>query len=84
MRNFLIGFGLGVAGAILFAPKSGRDTRGYLGSAASGSADYVKRQTSELRESAMDMVERGKGVVNRQMERLSPATPNATTEMYQR
>lgn len=74
-----------MAGAMLLAPKSGRETRGLIGSAAGDSVDYVKRQTGELRESAMDMVERGKGVVNRQFERMSGgAPPNPSADIYQR
>jgi gas vesicle protein len=86
MWNFLIGFAVGMTGALLMAPKSGRETRNYIGSAAAGSVSYMKRQTEELRESAIDMVERGKNVVNRQFERMAAATPPnaAAAAMYQR
>ena len=83
MYPFLIGFGTGTLIGILFAPKSGGSTRDYIGSVASGSVDYVKRQTDELRESALDMMDRGKDVLHRQVEKLASSQNNGV-EVYQR
>ena len=47
MGNFLLGFGLGLVGGVLFAPRSGEDTRGYIGSKANEGVDYVKRQSRD-------------------------------------
>jgi gas vesicle protein len=84
MLNFLTGFGCGIAMGILFAPKSGEHTREYLASMASGGVGYIKRQAGEIRETALDAVERGRDVVNRQMERLAAAGQNSAAEVYQR
>lgn len=84
MLQFMIGFATGVCAAILLAPDSGRATRARLAAAASGGVNYMKRQTGELRESALDIVEQGKNVVNRQVERMSGVTPVSLEERYQR
>lgn len=84
MGQFLMGFGLGLIGGVLFAPKSGAETRDMIGSKANDSVDYVKRQTQELRDTAMDMVERGKDVVNRQVGRFADQAQETGREVYQR
>ena len=73
LSYFFLGVGLGVAVGMLFAPKSGEETREYLRSKAAEGADYVKRRGSELRESAGDAIDRGKESLKRQKENLSAA-----------
>jgi gas vesicle protein len=81
--NFLVGFGVGVTVGMVFAPRSGECTREYLASMATGGIGYIKKQTGEVREAALDAVERGKHVMNRHMERFAPAQ-NSAAEIYQR
>ena len=50
--NFLLGLGLGVGVGLLFAPRSGEETRDMLLSKADEGKDYLKRQTDDLRGSA--------------------------------
>ncbi|MEP7355000.1 MAG: YtxH domain-containing protein, partial [Acidobacteriota bacterium] len=57
---FLLGLGLGAALGVLFAPKTGAETRRIIRDRAEESADYLKRRGDELRENAADAVERGK------------------------
>lgn len=83
MGNFLFGFGIGLVGGVLLAPKSGEETRGLIGDKANEGVGYVKRQGQELRDQAMDVVERGKDVVNRQVEKLASSQEN-TAQVYQR
>lgn len=83
MYPFLYGFGTGMLLSVLFAPKSGQATRGYIGCVASGGVDYVKRQTDEVRESALDLVDRGRDMVHRQVEKFAVAPTNGA-EVYQR
>ena len=71
MGNFLLGFGIGMAVGVLFAPKPGAETRGYIRSKASDTTDYLAKQGQQLKDSASDMVERGKQAVMNQKEKLS-------------
>jgi gas vesicle protein len=70
---FFLGLGLGVAVGLLFAPKSGAETRDLLLSKADEGKEYLKRRTSDLRESAEEVIERGKSAVGRQRDNLSSA-----------
>jgi len=68
-----LGFGIGVAVGILFAPQSGEQTRQLLRSKADESKDYLKRQGESLYESAGGLVEKGKSAVARQKDQLTAA-----------
>ena len=70
---FFLGLGLGVAVGLLFAPKSGSETRELLLSKADEGKEYLKRQSDQLRSSAGDAIERGKSALARQREQLSAA-----------
>jgi gas vesicle protein len=70
---FIFGFGIGLAVGVLFAPKSGRETREYIRSKADEGRQYLKRRGEELKESAEDLIERGKEAVGRQRETLAAA-----------
>jgi gas vesicle protein len=56
----LAGMGIGAGLAILFAPKSGRETRKYIARRAEGGKNYVTAVGKELRRQAEDAVDRGK------------------------
>lgn len=73
LSYFFLGLGLGVAVGVLFAPKSGSETRDFLMSKANEGADYAKRRANELRDSALETVDRGKETVRRHKESLSAA-----------
>ena len=81
--HFIFGFSAGMILGVLFAPRPGAATRGQLGSVAFEGADYVKRQTIELRENALDMVDRGRNLVQRQVDKLTGSQTNVA-EFYQR
>ena len=70
---FFLGLGLGVAVGVLFAPKSGQETREMLRNKANEGADYVKRRGAELREQAAEAIERGKQTIQRHKDNLSAA-----------
>ena len=73
MSFFFLGLGLGAALGVLFAPKSGTETREFLMSKANESADVAKRRAQELREQANETLERGKSTVQRHKESFSAA-----------
>ena len=70
---FLTGISVGALIGILFAPKSGRETREYLASKAEEGRDVLARKSAEYRDQATDYLERGKGMVNQQKEHLAAA-----------
>jgi gas vesicle protein len=70
---FILGFGIGVAVGILFAPQSGEETRQLLRTKADEGKDYLKKRGEALYESAGDLVEKGKGAVTRQRDQLAAA-----------
>jgi len=80
---FLVGLGVGTLLGILFAPKSGEETREYLSAKAEEGRDYAQRKARELRERAEDLLERSKEIMSRQKESLSSAV-EAGKEAYQR
>ncbi len=70
---FAFGLGLGLAIGVLFAPKSGEETRDFIRSKADEGKEYLKRRSDELRDQAGDLVDRGRTVINRQRDNLSAA-----------
>jgi gas vesicle protein len=80
---FLVGIGIGALIGILFAPKSGEETREYLAKKADEGKDYAQKKAQELRERADDLLERGKQVASRQKEQIAAAV-DAGREAYQR
>jgi len=80
---FLVGLGVGALVGILFAPKSGEETRDFLAKKADEGRDYAQRKAKELRERADDLIERGKEVANRQKDSINAAVEGAR-EAYRR
>jgi gas vesicle protein len=80
---FLVGLGIGALVGILFAPKSGEETRDYLTSKADEGRDYAQKKARELRERAEDLIERSKEIMSRQKDALSTAV-DAGKETYKR
>jgi gas vesicle protein len=70
---FFLGLGVGVAVGILFAPQSGEDTRALLRSKAGEGTDYLKKQGETIRDSAGEMVEKGKANLGWQKDQLIAA-----------
>ena len=73
LANFFLGLGVGVGVGLIFAPKTGEETRDMLLNKADEGKEYLKKQASELRESANEMVDKGRDVINRQKDTLNEA-----------
>lgn len=73
LSSFLMGLGVGVAIGLLFAPKSGEETREMIKNKAGEGTDYLKQRGSEFRQNASDWVDKGKEAVRSQKENLSDA-----------
>src|ERR1700689_1888117 len=80
---FLVGLGIGAVIGILFAPKSGEETREYLTSKADEGRDYAQKKARELRERAEDLIERSKEIMAKQKDAISTAV-DAGKETYKR
>jgi gas vesicle protein len=81
---FLLGLGIGVAAGILWAPRSGEETRqliadragegaDYLKARAQEGTDYVRQRTEDLKQSAADLYEKSRSTVARQKDTLNAA-----------
>jgi gas vesicle protein len=70
---FLVGLGVGALMGVLFAPKSGEDTREYLSKRADDGRDFAQRKARELRDRADDLIEKSKEVASRKRESISAA-----------
>jgi gas vesicle protein len=73
LSSFLLGLGVGVGIGMLFAPKSGSETREMLKSKANEGSEFLKQRSTEFRQSASEWVDKGKEAINRQKENLSDA-----------
>ena len=80
---FLVGLGIGALVGVLFAPKSGEETRDYLNKKADEGRDYAQRKARELRERAEDLLERSKEIMDRQKDALAEAV-EAGKDTYKR
>ena len=77
LSSFLLGLGVGVGIGMLFAPKSGEDTRKIIKDKAGEGTDYVKQRSSEIKQTATEWVEKGKDALGRQKETISDAVSDA-------
>jgi gas vesicle protein len=80
---FVVGLGVGALIGILFAPKSGEETRDYLSSRADEGREYAQKKARELRERAEDLIERSKEIMSRQKDAIATAV-EAGKETYKR
>jgi gas vesicle protein len=80
---FLVGLGIGALVGLLYAPKSGDETRDFLSKKADEGRDFAQKKARELRERAEDLVERSKEIMSRQKDALSSAV-DAGKETYKR
>jgi gas vesicle protein len=60
---FLVGLGIGSVVGILFAPKSGEQTREYMAKKTRDGNEYARKKVQELRDRAEETFERGKEII---------------------
>jgi gas vesicle protein len=78
---FLAGLGFGALVGVLYAPRSGRETRDALKNTAQEGGEYIKTRGREAKETVSQWVDRGKDVVGQQKEKISAAI-DATRQAY--
>lgn len=69
---FLAGLGLGIGAAILYAPKSGRETRKAIATRADDGREYVASLGRNAREHISNWVDSGKDVITRKKDLRKP------------
>jgi gas vesicle protein len=74
---FLVGLGVGSLIGILFAPKSGEETREYLSQKINKGSKHARKKARKLREHAEGLVERGKEMVNQKKEQIAAEVDEA-------
>jgi gas vesicle protein len=70
---FLAGLGIGALAGVLYAPRSGSETREAIRSRAEEGRDYVRERARQARDQASEWVDRGKDVLNQQKEQFRSA-----------
>ncbi|MGO4885602.1 MAG: YtxH domain-containing protein [Bryobacteraceae bacterium] len=73
LSSFLLGLGVGIGIGMLFAPKSGSETRQLLKDKTGEGADYLKQRGSDLKDSAGDLLSKSKEALNRQKDTIADA-----------
>ena len=70
---FLAGLGLGALAGVLYAPRSGSETREVIRARAEEGREYVKNRAREARDQATSWADRGREVVNQQKDHFRAA-----------
>jgi gas vesicle protein len=70
---FLAGLGLGGLVGVLYAPRSGRETREELRARAEQGGEYVRTRAREAREQAAGWVDKGRDAVTQQKDQFRAA-----------
>ncbi len=73
LSSFLLGLGVGVGIGMLFAPKSGQETREIIKNKAGEGTDYLKQRSEDLKQTANQWVDKGKDALGRQKDNISDA-----------
>lgn len=70
---FLTGLGIGAAIGVLYAPRSGRETRETIVSRAEEGRTVMADRAQKAREQATEWVDRGREMLNQQKEQFKSA-----------
>jgi len=70
---FLAGLGLGALVGVLYAPRSGSETRDAIRARAEEGRDYMRSRAREARDQASQWADRGREVLGQQKEQFRAA-----------
>jgi gas vesicle protein len=70
---FLAGLGLGALAGLLYAPRSGDETREALRAKAEEGRDYMRKTARDAKDQASQWADRGRDVVNQQKDQFRAA-----------
>jgi gas vesicle protein len=65
LSALFLGLSVGVGMSMLFAPNSGRKTRGLIKDKAGEGAEYLKKRGAEIQQTAADWVDKGREALSR-------------------
>ena len=65
LAAFLLGLSVGVGISLLFAPKSGQETRALIKDRADEGTEYLKQCGGEVKQTAAEWVDKGKEALSR-------------------
>jgi len=80
---FLVGLGIGSLIGVLFAPKSGEETREYIAKKTREGNELARRKARELRDRVEETIERGQEVIAQTEAQIATAI-DAGRETYRR
>ena len=80
---FLVGLGIGSLIGVLFAPKSGEETREYIAKKAREGNELARRKAREMQDRVDETVERGKEIIAQTEVQIATAI-DAGVETYNR
>ena len=69
----LSGLGIGAALGVLYAPKSGRETREAIRNSAEEGREFLNERTQRARQQASQWADRGRDLMNQQKEQFKSA-----------
>lgn len=70
---FLAGMGIGALVGVLYAPRSGSETREAIRARAEEGRDYMRNRARDARDQASQWADRGRDVLNQQKEQFRAA-----------
>jgi gas vesicle protein len=73
LAYFLVGGGIGAVVALLFAPRSGRETRDLIAQKAAEGRDRMASTSRTMSDRVTNYIDKGKEVVTSQKEQISAA-----------
>jgi gas vesicle protein len=80
---FLVGLGIGSLIGVLFAPKSGEETREYIARKTREGDELARKKARELRDRVEETIERGREVIAQTEGQIATAI-DAGRETYRR
>jgi gas vesicle protein len=80
---FQIAAGVRAIAGLLFAPRSGEDTREYFWERSTKGLDYLNRRSGKLLQSAQGLMKKGKGFIGRQNRDSVKTDTEAEEQAYQ-
>ena len=73
VSHLLVGLSIGALIGILFAPKSGKETRRHLTQKAKRASEYAQEKALEQKERAEDLIRHGKQVITQKKQQIATA-----------